>query len=268
MAVSGARTRRGGRGASRRAPREARTLDWAALGRRLGALSLAGLLAVGAAGGVWLLLDEERLPVRHVAVYGKLRHPGRAELGRTAKDYLGRNFFRADIAGLRERLAANPWVNRAEVRRVWPDTLELRLGERRVAGRWGQDELIDTDGQRFRPAVIPGPLRALGRLDGPRGQEGAVLTAYYKAVALLTPLGLRVDSLVQEQRLSWRLTLDNGLDVVFSRDERAEGLFEQELRRFVTVYPEVLAGLRGRVAAVDMRHRNGFAVRWVKPGQT
>jgi len=40
---------------------------------------------------------------------------------------------------------------------------------------------------------------------------------------------------------------------------------EARLRRLVAAWPAALAGRAGRVARVDLRYTNGFAVRW-RPG--
>ena len=274
MAVKGRSRGRGrgrGAGASRRGSsaqqnRIARQRLWYGVRLVLGS-------SVLLAASVWLVinaLDPQRLPVRHAYLYGELRYLDTAALRHLLKEYLGENFFTVNITELRSRLDRNPWLANVEISRQWPDGLRLRLHERRPIGHWANDELVDNSGYRFRPNntdQLP-KQPSWPRLNGPEGQAQVVVNAYRKVAMLVAPLGVRVATLRQDQRLAWHLTLDNGLQVVLSRDPNAESRFERELRRFIKVYPSVLAPQLERVVAVDMRHRNGFAVRWIKQRQS
>ncbi len=75
--------------------------------------------------------------------------------------------------------------------------------------------------------------------------------------ALFEPVGLKLEKLAQDERRAWWLTFDNGLEVYVGRER-----FEERLRRLAQVYPKVLAAQADRIAVVDLRYVNGFAVRW------
>lgn len=229
-------------------------------GPRLRWLSVA--LALTAVGfgvqvGMQKLREPGSFPLRNVRVEGDLRNLAEMDLQPLANEYLGLNFFTANLDALHAALAANPWIEDVAVRRWWPDTVEIHLRERTAFGYWGdQEEMVDVNGHRFRPTALrqPGPWP---HLKGPDGREKALIKAWQDVHALFDPIGLTLVKLEQDERRSWWLTFDSGLEVYVGRER-----FEERLRRLVQVYPRVLAAQAERIAVVDLRYVNGFAVRW------
>jgi cell division protein FtsQ len=247
--------RRRRHGASVRGPRVPG--PWRITGGRplMAALLLAGI-GFGLYSGIQKLLDPVVFPLRHIHIVGELRNLNKADLQPLVERYLGQNFFVLDIDALQAAFAANPWIEHVAVRRRWPDGLEVRFRERIAFGFWGQDEMVDVNGIRFRPGVIreSGPWP---RLLGPDGQEETVIRTYREASALVDKIGLAITQLVQDERRAWWLKFANGVEVNLGREQ-----FTQRLQRFVAIYPQVLAGRIAEIAAVDLRYSNGFAVRW------
>jgi len=230
---------------------------WAPRMRWLGVALVLAALGFGVRAGSQKLHDPEAFPLRQVRIEGELRNLSEADLRPVAGEFLGQNFFIANLDALYAALAANPWVEEVTVRRWWPDTVEIALRERVAFGYWGAgEEMVDVNGRRFRPDGVrqPGPWP---RLTGPDGHEKTLIRAYQEARALLDPVGLTLAKLTQDDRRAWWLTFDNGLEVYVGRER-----FEERLRRLARVYPRVLAVQIDRIAVVDLRYVNGFAVRW------
>ena len=228
--------------------------------RGLGVVAV--LAAIGFVGeaGLKALREPGAFPLRKVRIEGELRNLSEADLQPLARAYLGQNFFVVNLDDLRVALAADPWVEEVAVRRGWPDTVEIRLREREAFGYWGgRDEMVDVNGKRFRPAVLrqPGPWP---RLTGPDGREQALIEAWRAIRAQLDPVGLTLVKLTQDQRRAWWLTFEGGLEVYLGREH-----FEERVQRLAKIYPRVLATQADRIAVVDLRYGNGFAVRWKTP---
>src|SRR5262245_413030 len=77
--------------------------------------------------GLQLLLQSSLFPVREAQVTTVLKKTGRDEIAQAVQSSLRGNFFAVDLGALRASLERLPWVRRAEVRRVWPDRLEVAL---------------------------------------------------------------------------------------------------------------------------------------------
>ena len=113
-----------------------------------GALVGAAMLAFAAA-AAWLALHSSLFPIREAEVASTPRHTTRAEIESALRESVQGNFFAASPDRVRAALEALPWVRRASVRRVWPDRLLVTLEEHEPLARWGDDALLNLQGERF-----------------------------------------------------------------------------------------------------------------------
>ncbi|MDX9706730.1 MAG: cell division protein FtsQ/DivIB [Azospira sp.] len=171
------------------------------------------------------------------------------------------NFFSVNVEALRQSLERLPWVRRADVRRRWPSSLDVRIEEHEPAARWGEGgggQLVNSHGELF-TAVQSSP-RALPVLSGPPAVASELLGWYRQSADLLRPLGRAPKSLHMSPRLALQLKLDDGMVVELGREQSKLPL-RARLQRFVDHYPSVLAAGAARPSVVDMRYPNGFALR-------
>jgi cell division protein FtsQ len=223
----------------------------------LAAGTLTGVaVAVFALALLTVLLRTPLLPVREVVVHGNPQHVGREAIEAALLEREGGNFFAFDLVGLRLALERLPWVRRVELRRVWPDRVEVAFEEHVALAHWGDDALVNTLGERFDGEVD----EPLPRLAGPAGTEREVAERYRRFAPLLEPLGAELERVVLSPRFSWQLGLANGLLIVLGRDSAADPI-EARLARFVGAFPETLGRLARRHEYVDLRYPNGFALR-------
>jgi cell division protein FtsQ len=229
-------------------------------------IALAALLFAYA--GLQMLLRSPLFPLREVVVRGELRNVSAAEI-ENAMVGVGGNFFAVDLVAVRERLEQVTWVRRVDLRRVWPNRIEVTLEAHVAMARWGGGGLVNTYGEPFAAPIPEGG--ALPLFAGPAGSEGEVARRYRSFAGLLAPLGESPERVVLTPRHAWQLRLGstqggarNGiLNLELGRDG-AEPV-EQRLARFVAAYPETLGRLPRRGAPdhafVDLRYPNGFAMR-------
>ncbi|HLX79711.1 MAG TPA: cell division protein FtsQ/DivIB [Burkholderiales bacterium] len=223
-------------------------------------IGLAALLF--AFGGLQLLVHSPLFPLKEIALQGALKNVAAADI-ESAVEGIGGNFFAADLAGIRVRLEQVPWVRHVDLRRVWPDRIEVRLEEHVALARWGDTGLVNTFGEPFAATLPEGSETRLPVFAGPAGTEGELARRYRLFVELLAPLGEVPDRVVLTPRFAWQLHSQSGLNLELGRD--GPELVEQRLARFVAAYPESLGRLPSRAVAddrfVDLRYPNGFALR-------
>jgi cell division protein FtsQ len=119
----------------------------------------------------------------------------------------------ADIDEARARLEALPWVKFAEVRRVWPNKIQVRLVERRPVALWqlnGVTSVIDRDGLPI-PGEMPSRHTDLPLVVG-KG-AGLVVESLLSLVSSQPDLKLRVKAAVRVGERRWNLQLANGVEV-------------------------------------------------------
>ena len=123
----------------------------------------------------------------------------------------------------KEQLEALPWVRSAVVERRLPDTLYVRLVERKPLTLWqhgGKIELIDREG-----AVIPVTrLDRFAKLPMVVGESAASHAAELLDMLATEPdLAARVTAAIRVGSRRWNLRIDNAIDVLLPADAPAAG---------------------------------------------
>lgn len=195
-------------------------------------------------------------PLTKLRATGEFERVDGALLQKTLLPYAQRGFFAVDLAGAQDAVSRLPWVERAEVRKRWPDVLEVTVVEHRPFARWGRELLLSQQGRLFPAKGIDVPA-GLPQLGGPAARVGEVVELYNESRALFAPIGLDVREVGLDARGSWTLGLDNGAQIVVGRSEA-----RARLGRFVRLMPQLLAQQAQVLKRADLRYTNGFALTW------
>jgi cell division protein FtsQ len=204
-------------------------------------------------------------PLRQILVDSRIAQVTPAQLEQATRVALTGNFFTIDLDGARAAYEKLPWVRNAEVRRRWPDALELRIEEHRAVARWrqadGESRLVNDFGEVFAAASeVELPV-----LSGPEGAAPLMLARFREFEQALAVLGRRPERVLLSSRQAWQVRLDDGVLLELGRDE-AKHTLDERLARFVSHYRSALDRARmGGVRVADMRYPNGFAL---KPART
>ncbi len=224
------------------------------------------VLAMLHAGYRWLARQPMfELKVVHVhGSHGKpLRYVSAAAVRSAALPRIRGNFFTVDLNAARAAFETVPWVQRATVRREWPNRLVVSVDEYVALGTWGEQEgrLVSVDGIVFSAnldeAEEDGKLPAL---DGPDDSAREVAQRLGDLREWLAPLKLAPRGLTLSTRYAWTARLDNGIVLYLGRAHDRDAL-KARIDRFSSVYPQLAAALPGRIEAMDMRYPNGLALR-------
>jgi cell division protein FtsQ len=217
------------------------------------ALLLVALPLVAVVNG-WVAADH--WPIQRLRLTAEYERVSAEQVRAAVAPQLGRGFFAIDLAEVRTAVAALPWVEQVEVRKRWPDLIEVTLREHRAYARWGADRLLSDRGLLF-SAEGQELLQGLPELDGPDARIADVVALHNQAQKIFAGTGLSVRGLRLSARGSWSLILSNEARVVIGRAEP-----EPRLARLVRVLPQLIAGEARAFERIDLRYTNGFAVRW------
>lgn len=153
--------------------------------------------------------------------------------------------FDADQA--RERISELPWVKTASVRKVYPDTLEVRIDERQPFAIWqhgSQLTIVERDGDVIAP-FASGRHAVLPLVIG----YGAAADAatFVDKIKQLPALASRVKGYIRVAERRWDLRLENGITLKLPENGQDEALAE-------VLRLDREGGLLSRdITAVDMR---------------
>lgn len=156
------------------------------------------------------------MPVRGISVDGNVNLTDvqvQEETGIQIDTPIGR----VNVRDAAERLASNPWVESATVKRNWPNAVDVTLKEH-VPVAWidegGQPHLIDREGTDF---VVADPPPGAVKLDGvPAEQMGDAVKV---AASLSDRARPRVRALTADGPYSFVLVLDDERTVFWGANE-------------------------------------------------
>lgn len=194
------------------------------------------------------------VPVERIVVTGKLENLRQEALRTALSDELDQGLLFLNLSDLQLTLEALPWVYKAQLRRRFPDTLEVSVVEQLPIARWGDDAFLNheariievTDGERWQD---------LPQIRGPLDSEARLMNHYQRLLERLRPLSLTPIALSEDDYGQLRVGLDNGLDLQLGDRE-----FSLRLQRFLQLWVSDLQNDNRAVQRVDMRYDGGAAV--------
>ncbi len=233
----------------------------------------AGLTVAILGGGAWLLISgvgarllgqagtdirdfsaQAGLRIDNVLITGR-KHAGRRAVERALQARRGIAIFAFDPHAAKARLEKLAWVRAAIVERRLPDTILVRINERRPLALWQFKRrlaLIDATGK----VITRWKLSRFERLPlvvGAGAPQHAA--AIISALKTYPRLNARVGALVRVSQRRWDIKLKNGIVVRLPEKNvvRAMATLDRLMRR---------KGLLGRgVVAVDLRFEDRLVVR-------
>ena len=191
-------------------------------------------------------------PIREMEVSGRIAHTTHNQMQQIVARELKGNFFTMDLEQARAAFQKLPWVRTANVRRQWPDRLQVELEEQVAVARWRDTALVNSYAEVFQAASN----ETLPIFVGPDGTAPEVYRQYQSFGSALGAVGKHAREIVLSDRGAWRLTLDNGEVLELGREQ-----MDERLQRFVVAYPRTLAQLPAMRLRIDLRYPNGFTVR-------
>lgn len=221
-----------------------------------GLSSLVSVSAICALGVVVYLGIEalRNLPVERIVVTGKLEHLRQDALRDALSDELDQGLLFLNLAELQDTLEALPWVYSAELRRRFPDTLELSVVEQLPIARWGEEAFLNHEARIIEVADTE-RWKDLPEIRGPLGSEARLMNHYQRLLERLRPLALTPVSLSEDDYGQLLVGLDNGLELQLGDHD-----FSLRLQRFLQLWSSDLQKADRLVQRVDMRYDGGAAV--------
>lgn len=219
------------------------------------------ILASMLVGGVYISANWyqslQLFPVKQVRIEGEFKYLDKNQIKeRIAHSAVG-GFFDLDIDLLRNELIGMQWVEDAFVRRVWPESVIIRVVEKKPVAKWNDRGVLTANGELFYPSVTFDKLK-LVQLKGPKNRHVFVLSEFNKIQSLLHQTEMKITVLSQNERRSWEMNIE-GITVHLGR----KGIYKK-IESLVAVYANLIKPKVDKIKRIDFRYTNGFAVNWKK----
>ena len=222
---------------------------WSEIARLL----MVALLFIAA---VWGLKQIDNVAIKTIVVQTALHRVDKSDIRNIAQPYMRAGFFTVDLDAFEQQLNNLSWVYRANIQRQWPGRLVIEIEEQTPHFRWGDKALLSADGQIFTVNDVSA-FKNLPRLQGVSGRQQYLLGLYRRYNARFHKAAAAITELTEDARYNKVMRLANGIDINIGR-ANAERQIERCLRSFALFSKAE----REAIASIDLRHSNGFAVRW------
>lgn len=227
----------------------------------LGLVAGIGLASVLIVGTVWLIgLDTSNfMPLNRLEVSGQKYTEGK-ELHESLTAIKDRGFFTIDMQKTEENVKGLPWIKEVQLRKIWPNTLEIMVKEQQPLAFWGANGVVSKEGTVFYPKQLP--QENWVELSGPEplaSQLTDLLQQYQKE---LDKKKLAIKTMQLSERGSIDIELNDGLVVKLGKvnvEERIQRLIEQI--DTVKQYKNV------PLSYIDLRYQNGLVAAWQDSSQ-
>lgn len=204
-----------------------------------------------------------RFPIRTVVVEGVYQYTDQGQLRNKVMSQAERGFFNLDIATIQKEVENLPWVDKAYVRRVWPESISVHIEEHSAVARWGHEGLVSDNFKLFFPpqiaesndAVLNNYVAQLPMLHSPERRHAALLKLLMETDPLFKAIEAPLTGITEDERRSITLMLDGDVQVVIGHR-----LIEERIKRFSDIFRSYVAPVYDDVAQVDMRYTNGFTM--------
>lgn len=198
----------------------------------------------------------EWLPIHYVRIEGDLIHLDPLQVSRILQTHLKGGYLAIDLQGIEQEVRHCAWVDRIEAARVWPDTLQLKVIEQRPVAIWGGNSYLNQRGELFAPGILQSHL-GLPHLEGALGQEKRLLAILSRLNQAWKSRSVKVINLTLSARMAWTLRFDNGLKIVFGKQDP---LLATE--RLDKLLPRLGEKRFADLSLIDVRYTNGLALVW------
>ena len=200
--------------------------------------------------------DPSFLPISKIRIKGEMKYVTEAMLQKSITGLLNGGFFNTDVEKIQQAVESLPWVERASVRRVWPETLFIQVIEQQPVAKWVAGGFINLHGEVFRPEDEKKATR-LPVWSAPQGTELILYKKNDDLKKMLSVTGLTISKLTMDKRHAIKLEVDNGVTLILGRKEQLS-----RLQNFIDIYKKILAGKMNKINKVDLRYSNGMSIGW------
>jgi cell division protein FtsQ len=214
---------------------------------------------IGITGLAWKQLKAQGanlLPINYVRIEGIYEYITKNEIKNVLLKHVLTGFLTVDMQAIRLELFNLPWITQVDVKRIWPDILEIKIYEQYPVVRWGKIGLLNNQGDLFIPDNLAN-FNQLPLLIGPNGLEKDLIKVMKRLQAKLLKFSLTLKEFKVNDRHAWILRLSNGLELKLGQKQPF-----QKFNRFLTTWTILKKKRSKTLAKVDLRYANGYAVTW------
>ncbi len=205
---------------------------------------------------IWVSKKVDDIPIKTIEIQSELEKVNKSDIKTIAMNYMHDGFFTVNLSAFERQLNDIPWVYRASIKRQWPSKVVITITEQQPYFRWGDKHLINKYGETFFVDDVS-DYSHMPLLKGVAGREKQLIDLYYKYSDGFKQMGGAIISFKEDARYDKEIQLANGIIISLGREHS-----DKQIQRCLDSFAMFSKAERNAIVSIDLRHSNGFAVRW------
>jgi len=206
------------------------------------------------------LYRPQAFAIDQLKIKGKFRYMDPNEIQAVVMERSIGNFFSVNLDEIKSRVETLPWVQSAQVRREWPNTLQVSVSEHRPVMRWQKDQWVNALGQVINVPKAAVNIKQPVVLSGNKDDAELILHNAFLWQKRLSQDGLELRRVSLSGSHAWTLSLYHGLsdssfELLLGRIDAS-----QRLERFRSLFDKRFSNSNQRLQRVDARYPDGLAI--------
>lgn len=202
----------------------------------------------------WFMYSPERVLEKY-QLKSTLKQLNKEQINQVLNAYVGESFWRLNIEQIHADLVKLDWIYQAEVARKWPNTLQVKVIEQIPVAKWGENALLNQNGDVFYPHNIEkfAEYAVLYGEDAEAKKMLQKLAIFQQKFNELDWVIRQVDKRVDK---GWMIYFVSNQNMIVGRED-----WQHQLDRFIKAYPKVKKEVRNNAQTYDLRYSNGFVIK-------
>ena len=217
----------------------------------IGAIFAAALLLAGITDRV---VNYTIVPVT-IRVQNSLQLTAKEELLKTMRPLLRKGVIFSSIKNIKNSLEALPSIDEVNIRRRWPDVLELYIKESRPVALWQDCCLLNERGQVIALEAHV-DYSHLIKLSSATQSPLHMLAMVNRLQPILQKNDLPLQELINRHNQNWEIILSSGVKIILEQRDLLDKL--SQITDFIN---KLNATKKGQIVSIDARYPDGLAIR-------
>ena len=208
-------------------------------------------------------------PITDVVIANELKQAEAQTVQGIILNDLEHGFFDIKLNELASKIENLDWVAEVNLRRVWPNSVEVLITEHQAVAIWDESTLMSDEGILFN---VPNSNEfKLATIHGQQAMAKDLLEAYKTLEQLSNTYGLHIEQLNSMKSGEVVVRFNSNLTTVFALQDQ-----QQQFERFQSLLSTGYLNIQNNsnelnnkaISRLDMRYSNGFSVVWQEEPQS
>ena len=204
----------------------------------------------------YLVMTSSKFPITEIGIKGEYENINRNQIDLIKNKFIKKNFFAVNLQETREAFKKLPWIRDVSIRRDWNKFgLLVEIESHKPIGRWNNRGLVNSFGEIFNAAYD----EKLPLFVGSDEFVGEMSVKYNQINKILEKELMQIGTISLSNRLSWEIYTNNQMRFFLGKADGNNIIKRLEI--LIENYQFILSESKSRIEYVDLRYKDGFAVK-------